>query len=400
MVYLCGMVCAHEKNLFKSRKHTCLRLLVAPLYLFLAFELVDQRRMTAASLRPDQNQMMSWWSHLTSNEDGLTAITWLTMTSVVFAVLVAISQIFVAFALERMTRSQYVRWLAAEEARQAERKALKSQASSRGKNGQYKAVGSSATNNEHIGIGVGGSMTRSPTGSSKNDEQCHHHTAVFCRPKTKCNAGAHAAETEESSRTSACYPVNHLASRVEGDVDCNELLASKYERPGLTEDEIDEIREAFNLFDTTGSGTIDPKELKHAMQSLGFDSKNPTVFQMIQELDRDMSGMIEFEQFLDAITSKLGDKVKEGVNPYLSGHCSGGAGHDETREGISKIFALFDDDKTGAISSKNLKRVAKELGETMSEEELREMIERADSMGNGEISVEDFYTIMTKKTFP
>lgn len=153
-----------------------------------------------------------------------------------------------------------------------------------------------------------------------------------------------------------------------------------YERPGLTEDEIDEIREAFNLFDTTGSGTIDPKELKHAMQSLGFDSKNPTVFRMIMELDRDMTGMIEFDQFLDAITSKLGDK--------------------ETREGISKIFALFDDDKSGAITTKNLRRVAQELGETMSEEELREMIERADSMGNGEISVEDFYMIMTKKTFP
>lgn len=41
------------------------------------------------------------------------------------------------------------------------------------------------------------------------------------------------------------------------------------ERPGLTEDEIDEIREAFNLFDTEGSGTIDPKELRAAMQSLG-----------------------------------------------------------------------------------------------------------------------------------
>lgn len=37
------------------------------------------------------------------------------------------------------------------------------------------------------------------------------------------------------------------------------------ERPGLTEDEIEEIREAFNLFDTDGSGTIDPKELKAAM---------------------------------------------------------------------------------------------------------------------------------------
>eukprot|EP00747_Dinoflagellata_sp_TGD_P213251 gnl/TRDRNA2_/TRDRNA2_86234_c0_seq2.p1 gnl/TRDRNA2_/TRDRNA2_86234_c0~~gnl/TRDRNA2_/TRDRNA2_86234_c0_seq2.p1 ORF type:complete len:171 (+),score=54.08 gnl/TRDRNA2_/TRDRNA2_86234_c0_seq2:105-617(+) len=154
-----------------------------------------------------------------------------------------------------------------------------------------------------------------------------------------------------------------------------------YERPGLTEDEIDEIREAFNLFDTDGSGQIDPRELKAAMQSLGFETKNPTIYQMIADLDSDgHGGPIDFEEFLDAITQKLGDK--------------------ETRDGISKIFSLFDDDKTGTISLKNLKRVAKELGETMSEEELREMIERADSKGDGQISLEDFYTIMTKKTFP
>ncbi len=50
--------------------------------------------------------------------------------------------------------------------------------------------------------------------------------------------------------------------------------AKKYERPGLTEDEIEEIKEAFDLFDTDGSGSIDPKELKAAMQSLGFEAKN------------------------------------------------------------------------------------------------------------------------------
>jgi centrin-1 len=46
----------------------------------------------------------------------------------------------------------------------------------------------------------------------------------------------------------------------------------------LTEDEIEEIREAFNLFDTDGSGKIDPKELRAAMQSLGFENKNPTIY--------------------------------------------------------------------------------------------------------------------------
>lgn len=54
--------------------------------------------------------------------------------------------------------------------------------------------------------------------------------------------------------------------------------AKKFERPGLTEDEIEEIKEAFDLFDTDGSGTIDPKELRAAMQSLGFEAKNQTIF--------------------------------------------------------------------------------------------------------------------------
>jgi len=46
--------------------------------------------------------------------------------------------------------------------------------------------------------------------------------------------------------------------------------AKAFERPGLTEEEVLEIKEAFDLFDTDGGGSIDPKELKAAMTSLGF----------------------------------------------------------------------------------------------------------------------------------
>jgi Ca2+-binding EF-hand superfamily protein len=61
-----------------------------------------------------------------------------------------------------------------------------------------------------------------------------------------------------------------------------------------------------------------------------------------------------------------------------------------------KAFRLFDDDNTGKISLKNLKRVARELGETMSDDELQEMIDEADRDGDGEINEEDFIRIMKK----
>ena len=60
---------------------------------------------------------------------------------------------------------------------------------------------------------------------------------------------------------------------------------------------------------------------------------------------------------------------------------------------------MFDDDQSGKISIRNLRRVAKELGETMTDSELMEMIERADTDSDGEISPEEVYAIMTKKTF-
>ena len=139
------------------------------------------------------------------------------------------------------------------------------------------------------------------------------------------------------------------------------------------------IREVFDHLDTDGSGTFDPFEIKVAMQSLGFEAKNQTIYQMIGDIDKDNDGSIDFEEFLDMMTAKMSDK--------------------DTREDIQKVFNLFDDDQTGRITLRNLKRVAKELGETMSDAELMEMIERADTDQDGEISPDEFYGIMTKKTF-
>ncbi len=74
--------------------------------------------------------------------------------------------------------------------------------------------------------------------------------------------------------------------------------ARKYERAGLKQDEIEEIKEAFDLFDTDQSGAIELRELRSAMQSLGYECKNETIFTMLQQLDRDGSASLDFEEFL------------------------------------------------------------------------------------------------------
>merc|ERR1711935_1105883 len=127
--------------------------------------------------------------------------------------------------------------------------------------------------------------------------------------------------------------------------------AHKYERPGLGEDEIEEIKEAFDLFDNDGSGAISVNELTSAMQSL----------------------------VLDVMTAKLSEK--------------------NTKEEIKRVFDLFDKDRNGSLEADDLSRVCKELGEDMTEEDIREVIQRADIDGDGAVGLDDFYAVITKKTF-
>ncbi|KAK2080813.1 hypothetical protein QBZ16_000667 [Prototheca wickerhamii] len=147
-------------------------------------------------------------------------------------------------------------------------------------------------------------------------------------------------------------------------------------RVGLTEEQRQEIREAFDLFDTDGSGTIDVRELKVAMRALGFQPKKEEIKKLVADFDKDGSGMIDYEEFLAVMTTKMGER--------------------DSKEEMIKAFRLFDDDETGKISFKNLKRVAKELGENITDEELQEMIDEADRDGDGEVNEEEFFRIMKK----
>ncbi len=68
-------------------------------------------------------------------------------------------------------------------------------------------------------------------------------------------------------------------------------------RPALSDDQRQEIKEAFELFDTDKDGAIDYHELKVAMRALGFDMKKAEVLKLLRDNDRAGDGLMDFESF-------------------------------------------------------------------------------------------------------
>ena len=94
------------------------------------------------------------------------------------------------------------------------------------------------------------------------------------------------------------------------------------------------------------------------MISLGFDPKKKKISQIIDDLDQDKNGTIDFEEFLELMTSRMSGK--------------------STKEDYDRVFKLFVGEEP-CITFENLKRVCQEIGETLTDEEIHNMINRASS---------------------
>merc|ERR1711865_358561 len=146
--------------------------------------------------------------------------------------------------------------------------------------------------------------------------------------------------------------------------------------PSLTPEQEADLKEAFELFDTDDSNSIDCKELKVAMKALGFDPTEQEVQDIISSLDSDGSNELDFNEFKQVMSGRLADKDK--------------------KQDMVKAFGLLDKDRKGVIEFKDLRRMANEIGEVMSDEDLHEMIKCADKNDDEKITQEEFLELMEK----
>ena len=148
--------------------------------------------------------------------------------------------------------------------------------------------------------------------------------------------------------------------------------------PGLSRKELNSIRKLFRLYQDR-NGTIDPHEVLTSMQTLKLNEKNPVVFEIFEEFDtpENSRNRLDYDEFVDLLNEKLSDT--------------------SSQKAISRIYEIFlGDSPSDTLTFESLKKVSQDVGEEMSDNQIRELLERASKNGK-ELTFDEFYAIMTKK---
>lgn len=163
------------------------------------------------------------------------------------------------------------------------------------------------------------------------------------------------------------------------------MQARKIKKGGnssLSEEDVEDLREAFSVFDKDETGKINISELKREMEKLNFGQRNPIIYQLVVELEANegkKQGGITFEAFIDALNFKLGDF--------------------SSKEGLRRLFELFmDDPKAEKITAEAMIKMRDCISETnLRDEDIADIIDRISNDDEGGINFEDFYRYMSRK---
>ncbi|TMW67161.1 hypothetical protein Poli38472_012277 [Pythium oligandrum] len=145
----------------------------------------------------------------------------------------------------------------------------------------------------------------------------------------------------------------------------------------------------FDHYDTDKSGSINSKELLKLLQSLGEQITLKNVEEMIQQVDENSNGEVEFEEFL-MILRRQKDK---NVNYSASLELALIFGPREL-DNLKRQFIKLDLDGSGYIDEHELQALIKKLGRKVDEFNVRELLQEVDDDGSGTIGFNEFLQIV------
>ena len=145
------------------------------------------------------------------------------------------------------------------------------------------------------------------------------------------------------------------------------------------DEEINEIRKGFEMFDVENKGQIDPFELKETMEEMNLKNKNPFIYELITSLclgkDIKSKGGLTSDEYISILQEKISDV--------------------ESKQGIKTIYEVFSD-SDNKVPMPTFYQVAKEVGDEEGGVEIRNLVELSKT-GGKEIDFNEFYYIMKEK---
>ncbi len=155
-------------------------------------------------------------------------------------------------------------------------------------------------------------------------------------------------------------------------------MKSKSMTPILTRKELGAVKKMFRLFQDR-DGTIDPHEVITSMQTLRLNEKSPVIYELFEEFDtpENSKNRLDYEEFVDLLSQKLSDK--------------------DSQKSIERFYEAFlTNTNKDTIDFDVLKKVAQDVGDDITDEQIRKLLERCAQNGK-DMTFEEFYDVMTKK---
>ena len=144
--------------------------------------------------------------------------------------------------------------------------------------------------------------------------------------------------------------------------------------PQLTEEQISVFQEVFSLYDIDEDGTIPSSDIPKVMKCLGCDLTKEELDNLANELDPREFGVINFQQFLVMMSRNLKPRPSK---------------ENQLRE----VFMFFDVDEKGFINAADLRQAMINLGENLTEHDIKQMIKEAGKEEDGQVSYDEFVKI-------
>ena len=145
----------------------------------------------------------------------------------------------------------------------------------------------------------------------------------------------------------------------------------------LTRKELGAVKKLFRLYQDR-NGTIDPHEIVISMQTLRLNEKSPVIYELFEEFDtpENSRNRLDYDEFVDLLNEKLSDK--------------------DSQKAIARIYEVFlGDSPSETLSFEAIKKVVEDVGDDMTDTQIRELLERATQNGK-DMTYEEFYAVMTK----